>query len=263
MSEHSYWNETRKKFLKVDLDQFKISEPVLSVPIYNFFQFENDYGQDIVQLLENFSDEQKSQFKNAMKEPFLGHTKESYEQARKYLAIDNELVEVSPWTLKSMHHILSYMIHTKENINNFEQIVEFGPGIGETCRIINDLGYKNSYYLYDLPEVLRVSSFYNKKYENVIPVTHYTEIPNNKRTLFIATWSISETPFEYRDEVFHYFKDSEFLIIYQSLGFEYDNRSYFDHTFSEIVGRKTLSVEIPWLRHIADGNYYLFIKREA
>ena len=259
MSENAYWTETKKKFTEENLNEFKTWESVLYVPIYSFFQFEEQYGRDVMAKLASLNEEDAALWKKVLKEPFLGHTTESYEKITRYLVNENERIETSPWALKSAHHILSYITNTGRNILDYDQIVEFGPGIGETCRIINDLGFKGDYYLYDLPEVLRVSSYYNSRFSNVKGVTHYSEIPTNKKTLFIGTWSISETPLQFRDEVFTYFKDADYLLIYQMQVFEYSNNPYFMIKFPQLINKDVNIVSIPWLSHIANGNNYLFV----
>lgn len=258
MTENAYWTETKKRFNETDLYTFKTWESVLYVPLYNYFQFEQQYGEDIIRILSTLTQEQRDKWKKVLTEPFLGHTEESYERAKKYILIDTDRVETTPWALKSSHHVLSYLINTGKNLDDFDQIVEFGPGIGDTCRVINDLGFTGDYYLYDLPEVLRVSTFYNSKYNNVKGITHYSEVPKGKKTLFIGTWSISEAPLSLRDEVFRYFANAEYLIIYQAQAFEYANGPYFMIKFPQIIDRNVKIISIPWLTHIAGGNNYLF-----
>jgi hypothetical protein len=261
MTENAYWTEARKKFddEEVKMDTFKTWQPVLDVPLYSYSQFEAQYGEDILKILPQ-DQAQRDLWKGILKEPFLGHTEESYNYAKRFIAIDNAIYETTPWAMKSAHHVLSYLHHTGRDILDFEQIVEFGPGIGETCRIINDLGFKGDYFLYDLPEVLKVSTYYNKDYPNVKRVTHYSQVPDNKKTLFIGTWSISETPLDYRDEVFTYFNEADYLLIYQVNAFEYANNPYFMIKFPQLVNRNVKIVPIPWLAGIADGNNYLFIE---
>ena len=138
----------------------------LSVPLYAPTQFEFGYGPDLIHMMNSLSDEERNSWINVLREPTLGHTRTSYNQVRKLLDLGDEQVECTPWTIKTAHHLLSYQHHTKRIVLDYDQIVEFGPGIGETCRMINDLGFTGTYYLYDLPEVLRISSYYNSN-ENV------------------------------------------------------------------------------------------------
>jgi len=261
MTENAFWSETRKSFIETDYDTFKLWKSVQSVPIYAFYQFEEYYGRDVAQLIFRLKGKiNRDEWMKALKEPFLGHNEESYAKVKKQLVLEKDVVETSPWALKSAHHVLMFIENSKNDLMSFDQIVEFGPGIGETCRLINDLGYKGDYYLYDLPEVLKISSFYNKAYENVKSVTHYSEIDPNKKTLFIGTWSISEIPFSLRDDVFNHFKNADYLIIYQKNAFEYSNESYFMLKFPQIINKNIKIIDISWLQGIAGGNRYLFLE---
>jgi len=266
-NENAFWSEAKKSFTTdfetLDLKTFKAWPSVRSIPLYSDNQFEGQYGADIVRMLPQFSYDERMIWKNVLREPFLGHTIESYAKVEMGMSTDVGVAVTSPWALKSSHHVMSYLVHQKSvKLSDFEQIVEFGPGIGETCRIISDLEidpFRGTYYLYDLPEVLKVSSYYNGHVPEGI--THYSQVPNNKKTLFIGTWSISEAPPSYRDEIFSYFKDASYLLIYQKQAFEYDNEAYFSQRFPQIINKdisQLTYVPIPWLNQIADGNNYLF-----
>lgn len=257
MTENAYWTEQKTKFNDEDLNVFKTWHGVRSVPLYAEFQFEEPYAQDFAKMFFHLSDEDKVKWRKSIKEPFLGHTEESYKRVKKTFVIGEERFETTPWSVKSNHHALTFESITKNKFNDYEQIVEFGAGIGDTCRVINDIGYTGDYYIYDLPEVLRISTFYNSDSPNVKGATHYSQIPNDKKTLFIGTWSISEVPPAYRDEVFTHFINADYHLIYQNVAFEYDNNEYFTKTFPNLIKRNIQLMDIPWLSHIAGGNLYL------
>jgi putative sugar O-methyltransferase len=254
MTENAFWTETKSKFNESDLNVFKTWNSVRSVPLYADSQFENYYGGDIIQITKMLHEEDRKIVYNALREPFTGHNHQSYNNARRIIPIDGQELETTAWSLKSLHHALVYNASTGKRFSDYEQIVEFGAGIGDTCRVIHDLGYTGPYYIYDLPEVLRISTFYNPFAKGV---THYSEVPNDKKTLFIGTWSISEVPPDYRTEVFTHFKDADYLLIYQNKAFEYDNKDYFENVFPKIITGKLQTFDIPWLSHIAEGNKYL------
>lgn len=259
MTENAYWSEQKLRFdQETDLNIFKTWNSVLSVPLYAHSQFESDYATDLARMYYSTPHDVQTLWQKVLKEPILGHTVDSYKTVLKFLSVDGAVIECTPWTLKCGHHVLSFLTETGRKLSDYDQIIEFGPGIGETCRIINDLGFTGDYYLYDLPEVLRISTFYNKKYPNVKGITHYSQVKSDRKTLFIGTWSISEVPIEYRDEVFEHFKNADFLIVYQHKGFEYNNHEYFNGRFKSIIGKDIKLVNIDWLNHIAEGNKYLF-----
>jgi hypothetical protein len=252
MTENAFWTHTKTSFnTETDMSVFKTWNVVQSVPIYSFRQFEDHYGPEVFMMISQQSNSQL--WSNALKEPFDGHTSQSYNFVNR---VKNG-VEYTPWTLKTAHHLLTYVTESGNKLTDFDQIVEFGPGIGEAARMVCHLGFSGDYYLYDLPEVGRISSHYNRNNPNVKLVSSYSEIDPSKKTLFISTWGISEVPFDLRNDVFNHFRDASYCLIYQNMAFEYDNDKYFSLEFTKIVSKELKRVRIPFLDGIADGNYYL------
>ena len=250
-NENAFWTETKKKLMaETDLSVFKTWQTVRSIPIYNPNEFFEHYRPEVEAMIG----EPSTLWKLVLKEPFLGHTKESYEEAKQF-AFDGT-VECTPWTLKSAHHILTFEKLMSKSILDYDQIVDFGSGIGETARIILDLGFEGDYYLYDLPETARIPLFYLKDYANVKAVDHYNEIPLGKKTLFIGTWSLSEVPYKYRKEIANYFTDQDFLIIFQNQVFKYNNLNYFLFDFPIESGTFVRFEQIKW-HGGGNGNFYL------
>jgi hypothetical protein len=202
-------------------------------------------------MLSRRSIEERSQWKPCLREPFLGHTKKSFAAAQWKIFKDTPS---TTWVLKSAHHILTYEALCGRSIKSYDQIVEFGAGIGETARLILDLGFRGDYYILDLPEIARISGFYLQGRANIC--TGFAEIPRRKNTLFIATWSLSEVPIEYRNEVVSFFKGCDFLIIFQNEIFEYNNYDYFTRAFPAVSGTSIRMHPIVWHRG-AKGNWYL------
>lgn len=224
-NENEFWTSIKGRLLdEVDLKVFKNWSVVRSIPLYLTHSLTEFYSAEVSKLLKNRSD-RKDWFK-VLREPFLGHDEESYKDAY-HSILDN--VECTSWTLKSAHHLLIFELISGHTIHDYKQIVEFGAGIGETARIIRDLGFIGDYYIYDLPEVSRISQFYLENWSKA--VHHYHEIPTDKKTLFIATWSLSEVPLKYRNEIANHFKSQDFLIVFQNTGLGYDNFSYFNDEF--------------------------------
>lgn len=255
-TENTYWTNTKSRFLQeTNFTTFKNWEVVRYVPIYADYQFQEHYGPQVIELLLKHGQD-ISTWRNALKEPFDGHTEASYNNIRVGICG----IETSPWVLKSAHHVLTYLVNSGKNLNDFDQIVEFGPGIGETARLICDLGFKGDYYLYDLPEVCRISSYYNRKNKNVKTASSFYEIDSTKKTLFISTWAISEVPFLLRYDVFTHFKYADYLLIYQHKVFEYDNLTYFTKIFPTIISKDIVEIDIPFLARIAEGNKYIITK---
>lgn len=250
-NENAFWTETKKKLMdETDFNVFKTWDTVRSIPIYNPNEFYDQYRPEVEEMLG----EPSTLWKLVLKEPFFGHTEESYKEAQKFAF--NETVECTPWTLKSAHHILTFEKHMGKSILDYDQIIDFGSGVGETSRMILDLGFKGEYYLYDLPETVRIPLAYLKDYSNVKAVEHYSEIPQGKKTLFIGTWSLSEVPYKYRTEIAKYFTGQDFLIIYQNQVFKYNNSNYFLLDFPKESGTFVRLDMIKW-HGGGGGNFYL------
>jgi hypothetical protein len=250
--EHSYWTTTKAAMdNEKDLSVLKTWKTIRSIPIYKDNELPIPYSTEVEYMLSCRSPDEIERWKPCLKEPFLGHTKESYSAAQWKVFKDTP---TTTWTLKSAHHILTYEALSGRSILNYDQIVEFGAGIGETARLIMDLGFRGDYYILDLPEIARISGFYMQGRAKIC--TNFAEIPRRKNTLIIATWSLSEVPIEYRNDVVSFFKGSDFLIIFQNEIFEYKNYDYFSRVFPMVSGTSIRMHPIVW-HSGAKGNWYL------
>lgn len=250
--ENRFWNQTKQQFeQETDLEHFKTWPVVRSVPIYNEDAIHNEYSTEVSEMIARLDLGEQQRWCSVLKEPFKGHTTESYQKAVRTILNG---VECSGWTQKTAHHLLTYESMSGKSINSYDQIVEFGAGIGETARMIRDLGFRGEYYIYDLPEVSRISSYYLDGW--VKSVDHYKQIPITGKTLFIGTWSLSEVPFEYRNEIAAHFKGQDFLIIFQNSVFEYSNQPYFLFTFPYVSNTFYRLQPISW-NSGGNGNFYM------
>ncbi|MEM9280775.1 MAG: hypothetical protein AAGA96_03025 [Verrucomicrobiota bacterium] len=148
-------------------------------------------------------------------------------------------------------------------------ICEFGGGYGNFCRLAYTMGYEGDYCITDLP-VMRAMQ---KQYlQHTIPadtlsqsVTFSDEIcgpgsTTTEETLFMATFSLSETSMEVREKV------EEQLIHYQYLFFAYnqsfggiDNEEY----FRELVSRHSERFEFKTKEDPHRRAWFLFGKRKT
>lgn len=252
-NESDFWTRTRREMAaENDLSVFKTWNTVRSIPIYKDDEFPMTYPVEVEYMLRRRPREEIERWKAILNEPFLGHTPASYKRAQlRFL----DGTEATSWTTKSAHHILTFEGMSGRSIKDYDRIVEFGAGIGETARLILDLGFTGQYYILDLPEIGRISSYYlggRAKY-----CKDKNEISREGRTLFIATWSLSEVPESYKDEIAEYFRGSDFLIIFQGDIFGYDNYSYFTKRFPEKSGAEIALRPIPWHKG-AGGNHYVY-----
>ena len=148
-----------------------------------------------------------------------------------------------------IHHafnLLQFEERTGQKVETFKLIVEFGGGYGSMCRLIHNLGYKGKYIIFDLPELSALQRFFLKSNNieifndnsidqfssGVICISNIAELANLLKDqtvdLFIATWSISETPESFREKFLELVSDANnYLIGYQDCFGEVDNKQYF------------------------------------
>lgn len=114
------------------------------------------------------------------------------------------------------YHVQQFEQATGREITDFAHILEFGGGYGDMRRLIGRLGYRGGYHIHDLPELVALQRFYLAALAQYgrtaslggdeYPTTFSTELNQvitpselDSSSLFLATWSLSETPLELRD----------------------------------------------------------------
>ena len=107
----------------------------------------------------------------------------------------------------NLHHAYSLQILMNETgvqLNEFGDIIEFGGGYGNTCRLIKKYGHKDMYYIYDIPELIKLQ----EHYLNRNSVTGRTMLSEDskvkfvyKPALFLGLWSLTEVPLTERQRL--------------------------------------------------------------
>ena len=181
-----------------------------------------------------------------------------------------------------VHHaysLINFLNFYKINLYDIpEEIFEFGGGYGSFCRLVYNLGYSGSYTIFDQPEFSALQEFYLKNLFNNISIdSKYPRTSNksidllsdmndlnqffsmkNKFSIFIALWSLSECPIEFRSEILNENCIYDyFLISYQEKFGNIDNAKYFDEYTLQNSDYMWDKIKIEHL----PGNYYLFGKK--
>jgi hypothetical protein len=128
------------------------------------------------------------------------------------------------WNLRSNEHYDTYQNMSGNTINRFKRIVELGGGCGDFCRFVRDMGFEGEYVIWDLPMVSRIQQVALSDLD--VYYTHNVPKPA-PQTLFVATWSLSETPLEFRNNLVKKLDPKNYLICYQHEFGELDNTEYF------------------------------------
>lgn len=177
-----------------------------------------------------------------------------------------------------IHHAYSLsqlFKQTRFSIKGISRILEFGGGYGSMCRLVHQLGFDGQYIIFDLPEFSALQEYFIKSigiHTKVVksPVETYKnttlllsefgdlrnqiELTTKGNSLFIATWSISETPLKLRKKIFDISSNfTYYLIAYQEEFCELDNKLYFQKLMEEKANYIWFDYKIPTLT----GHRYL------
>jgi len=148
------------------------------------------------------------------------------------------------------YHISKLENEIAENIDAIKFVFEFGGGYGSMCRLFHKLGFRGRYVIYDIPIFSALQRFYlsslgiidkNPKHlkynrDNEPLCTSDLEqveseiknLTSNDKTLFIATWSVSEVPIEMRASILKIAESLQYIFIAYQNQFEgIDNSAYF------------------------------------
>ena len=150
----------------------------------------------------------------------------------------------SPLLIQHGYHLIRLLESTDFDLAKAQLVADFGAGYGSFFRLLRNLGYRNRYLICDLPVMCALQRFYLR---NVFPDGPDGQPPANLRwassdiaatlrsesaalapSLFIATWSLSETPAAVRAEVAPALAGFDYVLCaYQRAFGSYDNVQYF------------------------------------
>ena len=174
-------------------------------------------------------------------------------------------------------HIAQLEERSNTNISELDSVLEFGGGYGCMCKYFYNRGFTGKYIIYDLPAFSAIQRYYLKA--NNLPITSLTNTINSGKgivciselkefhtihdqinkehnSLFIATWSLSETSLAIRNEILNKLDDFDYyLFAYQAQFGEMDNISY----FRDWCAINNLLWENYEIEHLPN-NYYLIGK---
>lgn len=173
------------------------------------------------------------------------------------------------------YHLALFEEKTGRRFSEHKTIVEFGGGYGNMPRLMSKLGYQDRYLIFDFPEFSQLQNFYlngvglnhgdltqwNQGRCQQLSVTSWSDLSEAlknidlNQTLFMATWSLSEAPFEIREPMLSRIKGVKSLLIaYQSFFEDLANQEYFCNFQKENPEYQWYNLPID---HIP-GHYYLF-----
>jgi len=151
-----------------------------------------------------------------------------------------------PRTSGNMIHYAFHLARFEEitgvDLSGSKSVLEFGGGYGGMCRLLRRLGHSGQYTIFDLPELSALQEFYlslhnfdlgpdrttDGRVRCVADLGELAELGGEESVdLFIATWSISETPLEFRESFLSWVNARNVLIGYQGSFGGIDNAEFF------------------------------------
>jgi len=173
------------------------------------------------------------------------------------------------------YHIAQWEKFANINVDELDFVLEFGGGYGSMSRLFYNLGFRGTYVIYDLPIMCALQRYYleslgigvvsGEKITNEGMNIYYTSSLDTAedlcsedgamKSLFIATWSLSESPLITRQDwvwIIDHF--SHFLIAYQDSYGNIDNSIYFSDWIRKF--QRTIRWSNWGIEHIP-GSYYL------
>ena len=181
-----------------------------------------------------------------------------------------------------INHVYHLSVLSNElniNLSQIGKIFEFGGGYGCMARIFSKINQKIKYTCFDTHYVNLLQYYYLKhnnldvgfsEKNNYTLISNLRKIKNNYKTnlknLFIANWSLSETPINFRKNFLTIIKQSDFILIsFQEKFEDINNLKYFNQLKSKISNKyriKILKNKFYKGNIINKHNHYFFIGKK-
>lgn len=190
----------------------------------------------------------------------------------KYLInhLDEDTIEQLIWepietmtegnNIHQLYHLQKFIEYAGKDWFN-ENIVEFGGGYGSLCTRMYRLLKPKRYNIIDLPELQKLQAEYLSE-NNVMNVAWYDSFQDylqfqKSSGVFIALWSLSETPQHVRDYIEENADFDYYLLAYGDAFFDIKNLDYFDKFRENRPQIKWKKEKIPFM----NNQYYLMGKK--
>ena len=163
------------------------------------------------------------------------------------------------------NHLSHFLLRTKCKLENLDAVFEFGAGYGCMCRLIYNLDFNGKYVIMDLPAFLALQRYYlgatagDRDIEFLSEETDFTQGINGN-SLFIAMWSLSETPVALREKILGAVKAKYIFVAFQARHNGFDNTKLFKKFTEKNTNYRWEYLETPHLIR-KEKHYYLFGER--
>lgn len=189
--------------------------------------------------------------------------------------IDPSLPQASPLLIQHSFHLLKVLETAGMPLEKLRSFFEFGGGYGCFAMLLKNLRFEGRHVLYDLPHMTLLQQFYLR---NVFrerleadpaflgnlawlsgdptdePVAGAVRAAAADRpSVFLATWSLSESPIELRNRFLPLISEFDFVCIAYQESFDgVDNHAYFESALPRIDSHAwevTKNPAAPWTRY--------------
>jgi len=246
-----YWPTMREVFeydcKHLPLSRFRLWASVHNVPFVTQYRTGKFYAAALSEAYKN------PIVAEALKENWIGIPVEKAEVFRALSDFDTSIQRI-----QDVGHLV-ITDFTPERLSSYKSIIEIGAGYGDMCSVVHKMGFTGKYTIIDIPEISPIQDYYLKK-QGINANFRFESTDVEPADLVIATWSLSETPLEYREKLMPTIIDSKnWLVMYQAKIFGKEvNDEYFRTMFKDRDRDPTFTVfsETPW-----DGkNTYMVIQ---
>jgi|TARA_R110000822_G_C15169714_1_gene479133 hypothetical protein len=246
---HSEWDKM-VQYLKSQHQEYKSFsafrewDSITRIPLYEVHSYEG-YLEYARSTQNSLIGKNKNKWEYAMSHSPQGYSGDNDVFSNHSIPLGN--ITTNPYNLKNNHHFFKYNSLTKNNILDFDRIVELGGGCGDFAKFVINMGFKGEYTIIDIPEILEIQKHNLSGCKvNFTPLA----VPHKPDTLFVSTWGFSECPLSWREEIINTLNPNNWLITYQNQFNEISNENYF-RRFSGV------REDIPWIPWDGGSKYLL------
>lgn len=252
-NDETFWPRMRKIFEHdlntLPMERFKVWASVWTVPFNSRLRWTNFVKATLSKIDDPL-------YAEALKEPLIGYTENDF---RQLFSVFDDFPTTSN-RIQAMAHLV-ICDYTAEQLSKMDTIIEFGGGIGDLADIIQKLGFKGKYILYDLPEVGRIQKYYHDRigHKNILHTSNLDDLCN--ADLCIGTWSFTEMPIDLRNQIMERVGGTKnWLLAYSNDIFKIDNNKYITEEFVPRFKNHDIEyIDLPFIQWHG-GEKYLIVK---
>jgi hypothetical protein len=182
--------------------------------------------------------------------------------------------------IREVFHLLNFQDFIKIPLNKIKTILEFGGGYGNMARLFFKINKNINYIIFDTFHVSLLQYYYlrmlkipvsvneikNKTISLNYNISKFNCLYKKEKKLFIANWSLSETPLKLRKIIFNKIINFDYILISYQVEFENINNHLFFSKITKNLNQKNFIVKIFKISfmnffRLTNNNYYLFAKK--